>query len=211
MVNSIKIIRNSSKNWYIPFVIGLIFALLGLYCVFFSYESYNTLSKILGFSIVFSGLIEIYGIIKKIKAEAPWQWDLISGLSEVAIGFILVNRPEISFALLSIFVAFMVFIRSINALINAIELRTIGIKDWWFLLVLGIFGIALSYILIDNPQLAGQTVAFWIGIGLVLVGGFGIYFSLKLRSLKKMSKKIPSELKDKWDAVQEEIKTKLRE
>jgi uncharacterized membrane protein HdeD (DUF308 family) len=84
-------------------------------------------------------------------------------------------------------------------------------KDWWFLVVLGVFGIVLSYILIDNPKLAGQTVAFWIGIGLILVGGFGIYFSLKLRSLKKMSEKIPSELKDKWDAVHNEIKTKLRE
>jgi uncharacterized membrane protein HdeD (DUF308 family) len=211
MVNSIKIIRNSSKNWYIPFIIGLIFALIGIYCVFFSYESYNTLSKILGFSIVFSGVIEIYGTIKKIKEDTPWQWSMISGLSEIAIGFILVNRPEISFVLLSIFVAFMVFLRSLNALINAIELRTIGMKDWWFLVVLGVFGIVLSYILIDNPKLAGQTVAFWIGIGLILVGGFGIYFSLKLRSLKKMSEKIPSELKDKWDAVHNEIKTKLRE
>ena len=136
---------------------------------------------------------------------------MISGVSELAIGFVIINRPEISFVFLSIFVAFMVFLRSLNAISNAIELRSIGVTDWWVLLLLGLFGILLAYILIDNPKLAGKTVAFWIGLGLILAGAFSVYLAIKLKKLEKISQKISSELKDKWDAINNEIQTKLKE
>ena len=141
MVNSIKIIQNSVKNWYVSLIIGLLFIIIGVYCLFFSYDTFAMLSKILGFSIIISGLIEIYMTFQKIKESASWQWSMISGLSELAIGFVIVNRPEISFVFLSIFVAFMVFLRSLNAISNAIELRAIGMKNWWVLLLLGLAGI----------------------------------------------------------------------
>ena len=210
-MNSLKTIQNSVKNWYFPLIIGLLFIFIGVYCLFFSYDTFATLSKILGFSIIISGFIEIYITFQKIKENANWQWTMISGVSELAIGFVIINRPEISFVFLSVFVAFMFFLRSLNAISNAIELRTIGVKDWWVLLLLGLFGILLAYILIDNPKLAGQTVAFWIGLGLILVGAFSAYLAIKLKNLKKISKKVSSELNDKWDAINDEIQTKLKE
>ena len=210
-MDSINKIQNSIKYWYIPFVIGLLFVFIGGYCLFSPYDSYLMLAKVTGYAIILSGLIEIFVTFQKIKENGNWQWSLIFGLSELAIGFIIVNRPEISVVVLSIFVAYMVFIRSINAISNALELKTLGVKDWWMALILGLLGIVLSYILIDNPKLAGNTVAFWIGIGLIISGIVSIYISFKFKNLKKMTNKIPSELKDKWDAINNEIQTRLKQ
>ncbi len=211
MENSLKIIQNSVKNWYKPLILGLIFIFTGVYCLFNTAETYLLLSKILAYSIIASGLIEILLIFRRIKEKSDWQWSLVFGLTELAIGYILIRNPEISFITLSFIVAFMILIRSLSAIANSLELRTLGITNWWVLSILGIIGVIISFILINNPKLAGMTVAFWIGLALIVVGLFSVFLSLKFRNIKKEAKKIPTELKNKWSTLNNEIKEKLNE
>jgi len=211
MENSLKTIQDSVKHWYVPLILGLIFICTGLYCLFNTGETYTVFSKVLAYSIMASGLIEIFFIFSKIKEETDWKWSLVFGLTELAIGYILISNPAISFVVLSIIVAFMVLIRSLSAIANSIELRTLGTEDWWVLSVLGVIGVIMSFILINNPKLAGMTVAFWIGLALIMLGLFSVFISLKFRKLNKAAKKIPAELKSKWSTLNSEIKEKLNE
>jgi uncharacterized membrane protein HdeD (DUF308 family) len=211
MENSLKTIQDSVKHWYAPLILGLIFIFTGIYCLFNTGETYTVLSQVLAYSIMISGLIEILFLYSKIKEGSNWQWALVFGLTELAIGFILFRNPEISFVFLSIVVAFMVLIRSLSAIGKSIELRTLGTKDWWVLSALGVIGVIMAFILMNNPQLAGMTVAFWIGLALIMLGMFSVFLSLKFRKIKKAAKKIPAELKSKWSTLNNEIKEKLNE
>lgn len=211
MENSLKTIQDSVKHWYVPLILGLIFVCTGLYCLFNTGETYTVFSKVLAYSIMASGLIEILFIFSKIKEETDWKWSLVFGLTELAIGYILISNPAISFVVLSIVVAFMVLIRSLSAIANSIELRTLGTTDWWVLTVFGVIGVIMSFILINNPKLAGMTVAFWIGLALILLGLFSVFLSLKFRKIKKAANKIPADLKNKWSSLNNEIKEKLNE
>ena len=74
---------------------------------------------------------------------------------------------------------------------------------------MGLLGISFSYILINNPKLAGKAVVFWIGIAFIALGVLSAFLSFKFRKLRTISEKIGSELKNKWDVINEEINMKI--
>ena len=77
------------------------------------------------------------------------------------------------------------------------------------MLGLGILGVLFSFLLLWNPSFAGLTIAIWIGLTLTAAGLFSIYLSLKLRKLKGASRRISSELMERFKGVEEEIRKEL--
>jgi uncharacterized membrane protein HdeD (DUF308 family) len=69
----------------------------------------------------------------------------------------------------------------------SIELSSYGVKQWGWLLLMGIIGLIFSYILIWNPVFAGLTLVYWTGLALITLGIFSIYFSIQLNKLRKIS------------------------
>lgn len=208
-MKNIKLIQDAVDTWYIPLIFGLIFVFLGVYCTFFSEDTFLTLSKIIGYAVLVSSLIELYVILAHKKKKVTSQGSLMFAFIDLAIALILISRPQISFIVLSILIAMVVFMRSIYTIFRSFDLKAVGVNDWWLALLMGLIGIALSYILINNPKLAGKTVAFWIGIAFVATGVLSVFISFKLRKLRAVSDKIGSELRLKWDAINEEINEKL--
>ncbi|BAO77584.1 HdeD family acid-resistance protein [Winogradskyella sp. PG-2] len=208
-MKNIKLIQDAVDTWYIPLIFGLIFVFLGVYCTFFSEDTFLTLSKIIGYAVLVSSLIELYVILAHKKKKVTSQGSLMFAFIDLAIALILISRPQISFIVLSILIAMVVFVRSIYTIFRSFDLKAVGVNDWWLALLMGLIGIALSYILINNPKLAGKTVAFWIGIAFVATGVLSVFISFKLRKLRAVSDKIGSELRIKWDAINEEINEKL--
>jgi len=208
-MKNIKFIQDAADTWYIPLIFGLIFVFVGVYCTFFSEDTFLTLSKIIGYAVLVSSLIELYVILAHKKKKVTSQGSLMFGFIDLAIALILISRPQISFIVLSILIAMIVFIRSVYTIFRSFDLKAVGVNDWWLALLMGLIGIVLSYILINNPKLAGKTVAFWIGIAFVATGVLSVFISFKLRRLRAISDKIGSELKTKWDAINEEISEKL--
>ncbi len=76
-------------------------------------------------------------------------------------------------------------------------------------MIVAVFGLLLSFILIWNPLFAGLTIVTWTGIALISGGIYSIYLSFKLKKLNDKSKKIPQELKEKYEKVKQEIQNEL--
>ncbi len=209
-MNSLKTVRNSVKNWYILLIVGLIFLGTGIYCFVSPAESFLALALMFGWSFLISGAIEIVFSISNRDELENWGWTLIFGILTFLVGMLLLARPEITMITLAFSLGFLVMFRSIGAISFALDLRNYGDKTGWgTLLLFGILGVLFSFLLLWNPDFAGMTIVFWVGLALVSAGIFSIYLSLKLRKLKGLHQKISSELSERFQNIQEEINKEL--
>jgi uncharacterized membrane protein HdeD (DUF308 family) len=208
-VNFFKTVRNAVKHWYLPLIAGIVFVAVGIWVFATPAESYVALSIVFSISFLVNGIFETYFSIANKDELENWGWSLALGIMSLIVGFILILHPSISLTTLPIFVGFVVLYRSIMAVSFSLDLKNYGIIEWGSLMVIGILGILLGFILIWNPVFAGLSLVVWTGLAFIVSGVYSIYFSLKLKKLSELPEKISSQLKTKWQEVQSEIQNEI--
>jgi len=209
MSNFLKTVTNTVKYWYIPLIVGLIFIGIGVYTIISPLESYLALSILFSLSFLFSGISEIIFSISNRKEIDNWGWTLTFGILTFLLGVLLVMNPVISITTLPIYVGFVMLFRSIMGISYALELKNYGVLDWGNLMVLGILGLLFSFVLIWNPLFAGMTIVFWTGLALISGGAFSVYLSFKLKKIKSLPNKISDDLKNRYNAIKQEVQNEL--
>lgn len=121
------------------------------------------------------------------------------------------SNPGFTIVLLPIYVGFGLMFRSIHGMTSSFELKSYKAKGWWQLLILGILGFIFSIVMIFNPVVGGITIIYWTAGALLALGGFGIYYAFVLRKLKKNSKRISADLKNRYEAIQKEMHDQLND
>jgi uncharacterized membrane protein HdeD (DUF308 family) len=209
-MKTLKTVQNSVKNWYILLIVGLVFLGSGIYTFFSPEASFLALALLFGYSFLLSGAIEIVFSVSNRNELENWGWTLIFGIITFLVGMILLTRPGITMLALSLSLGFLVLFRSIGAISFALDLKNFHDNSGWgTLMVLGILGLLFSFMLLWNPAFAGRTIVFWTGLALVFAGLFSIYLSLKLRKLKGAYQNISSELRSRFDQLNEDIRKEL--
>ena len=190
----IKKVKSTVKHWYIPLVVGLLFIGLGIWTLFRPAESYLGLAILFTTTFIVGGLLEIIFAISNKDELDHWGWELANGILSFIIGIMMTMNPEISLVTLPFYVGFVIMFRSIMAISSSMELKKYGVMDWGNLMAMGIFGLIFSFIMLWNPLFAGLSIVIWTGLALVTIGGYGIYFSLKLKKLHKLGKRVKEKL-----------------
>ena len=210
VMKGIKAVENSVKNWYILLIVGLIFLGAGIYAFVSPDGAFTVLAMLFAWTFLVSGGIEILFSISNREELDNWFWTLIFGIITFLVGLLLLARPEITLITLSFCLGFLILFRSIGTISFALDLKAYeDNQGWGTLLALGILGIVFSFVLLWNPALTGFTVAFLMGLVLVIAGVMSIYLALRLRKLKGISQKISAELKSRFRTLQNEIKDEL--
>lgn len=211
-MKNINTIQYSVKNWYILLIVGLIFLGVGIYTFIAPERTLLALALLFAWSFVISGGIEIVFSITNRKTMENWVWTLIFGILTFFVGLVLLARPGITLITLSLILGFLVLFRSIGTISFALDLKRYeDNQGWGTLLVLGIIGVVLSFILLWNPAITGFAIAVWMGLALTTAGVMSIYMALKLRKLKGAMEHLSEELKTRFEALQDEIKKELKQ
>ncbi|HLR33584.1 MAG TPA: DUF308 domain-containing protein [Fodinibius sp.] len=176
--------QKPGKHWYLPLIIGILFILIGLWVFLTPAASYLALSMLFAATFVVSGLLGITYAISNHRRLSGWGWSLAAGIAELLIGILLLSRPELTVIILALFVGFAIMFRSITAIVWSFELKKIGVSNWGTLLVLGILGALFAFIMLWNPILAGLTIVAYTSLAFIVIGGFQVYFAIKLKNLK---------------------------
>ena len=182
---AVENIRQSTKNWFLLLILGVIMILVGIMVFRTPVASYLALSILFSVTFLATGLLEVVYAISNRREIENWGWSLAGGIVDLLIGFLLVTRPDISLTILPFFVGFALMFRSIMSIAWSIELKRLGVSDWGSILLVGILGVILSFILLWNPLFAGMTIVFYTAISFILIGIFQIYLAFRLRRLKK--------------------------
>jgi uncharacterized membrane protein HdeD (DUF308 family) len=203
-VSGLKTVKTTIKNWYIPMVVGLIFLILGLYCIVSPVESFRTLSLFFSMAFIISGVSEIIFSISNKDEIDNWGWTLMFGLVTLIIGLLIFNRPDITFKTLSLIVGITLLFRSISSVSHAIDLKSYGEETQWkTLLGIGIIGVILSVVLLWNPLIVGGFVSVLIGLTFSIIGIFSMFLALKLKALKNRSQEIKQNIREKAKSFSE--------
>jgi uncharacterized membrane protein HdeD (DUF308 family) len=206
---SLKTVRNSIKYWYIPLIVGLIFVGVGIWVFMTPSESYVALSFIFSISFLVSGIFDIYFAVSSREELDNWGWTLALGIVSAIVGILLLMNPEVSRVTLPFYVGFVLLFRSVFAIGASLDLKDYRVLDWGYLMAIGILGVIFSFILLWNPLFAGMTLVFWTALLFIVSGAYSIYFSFKLKKLHDLPSEIPSDLKNKYEEIKNQIQEEL--
>ena len=201
--------RRAVKNWYLPLLAGLVLIAIGIWTFANPEDSYVALAFLFALSFAVTGLFESIFAINNRDILDGWGWTLVMGLLTLLVGVVMLMKPEISQLTLPFYIGFVVLFRSFQAISVAIDLRNFRVMAWGNLMVLGVLGVILGFILLWNPLFAGLSAVIWTGMAFIVAGVFNVVLSFRLKKLHDLPHKITKELVDRYNALEKEIAAEM--
>lgn len=199
-------LKQSIKHWYIPLLVGILFVIISIVAFTSPASSLLALSLFFALSFLFGGLSEIVFSIANRNRLDNWGWSLAFGIITFLIGTSLVMHPALSLTVLAFYIGFLLLFRSISSISFALDIKKHGSKNWGSLLIFGILGAIVSFILIWNPLFAGMSVVILVALSFLFTGLVSIFLAFQLRKLHKLTKEVSPEIKERIAKLQEDIR-----
>ena len=205
----LKRARGAVKNWYLPLLAGLVLIAIGIWTFANPEDTYVALATLFALSFAITGFFESLFSINNRDILDGWGWTLVMGLLTLLVGVVMLMKPEISQLTLPFYIGFVVLFRSFQAISVAIDLRNFRVMAWGNLMVLGVLGVILGFILLWNPLFAGLSAVIWTGMAFIVAGVFNVVLSFRLKKLHDLPHKITKELVDRYNALEKEIAAEM--
>ena len=163
------IVKSTGKNNL--FVQGLVFSFLGVLFILFPDTLTDVLSIIIAAAFFIIGISAVWSYVQQRKTTEKRLWYLIAAaIALVALGICLLVFPDLLKTLLAVSAGLWMLIRSVQIIGTAITLKSFGmIEGAWFILV-GLLTLLLAVILLAFPQAITDWVVRLLGIALLLIG-----------------------------------------
>ena len=195
-------VKSKIVNWWIYLIMGIIFLMGSVYVYTVPEKSYLTLSIFFAAFMLVDGIGGISLSVTNRDRMEGWGWQLASGIISLLIGLALFTRPGLSMAVLPIFVGFWVLIKGSLLIGISIDLKSQEVKNWGWILAMGILNAVLGIVMIANPIFGVSMVLIFTAISLLSLGISMITVSLWLRKIKMKV----SHLKENDNEKLEELK-----
>ena len=131
-----------------------------------------------------TGFSQIVFSISERRYLKNWGWTLVSGILDFALGTYLMIYPAITMATLPFIVGFYLLFRAIYLIGASIELSSIGIKGWGWLLTGGVVLLALGFLTLYYPAVGAIGIVACSGYAFIVSGIFSIVLAFQLKSFK---------------------------
>jgi len=166
-----------SKKWYLILIKGIIMILLSILIFMSPANALLTYATLIGVGFAVSAVIRIVQGISAKQANESWAWVIFEGSIDLLMGFIFLTNHSLSMSILPFFIGFWATIMAIFLIIEGFSgARSSSIKIITGFLVL-ILGIKCMF----HPIAAGEIIAVWIGIVLLVIGIYNVVLSFSLR------------------------------
>lgn len=148
---------------YISAIMSLI---MGILFIVFPVESGSVISIIVGIMIlVFAVFMLVGALINKMGLSIP---AIILSILLGAIGVWIIVNPLRFAVIVYIAVGVMLAVHGIQSIISAFTVKSMGIKTWWLMLIVGIFSVVFGFYCIFCSFGAFTAVSIVVGIMLII-------------------------------------------
>ena len=147
-------------------------------------EGYIGLSILFSIIMAGTGFSQVIFAISERHTMKNWGWTLVSGILDFTPGTFLMTYPLISMATLPFIVGFYLLFRAIYLIGASIELSSIGIKGWGWVLTGGIVLLVLGYPTLYYPVVGAIGIVACSGYAFMVSGIFNIVLAFQLKGLK---------------------------
>ena len=170
-------------HWRMSLFLGILFILLGISKLLLSIKNYEVLYIFLGMMILISGVGEIMFSLLKRKRIQGWGWFLASGLTDFSIGIVFIYTPVITFAILSLYVAFWLLFRCIMAIGVSAAQQYPAVLPWQSLLIFVLATMGFAFYILMYSFFDVNNVMKAIPFFCVLYGIWRIILALGLKQI----------------------------
>lgn len=172
---------NTTRLWWLSFAIGIMYIVAGIVMISNPKESFYTICRIAGIPFAISGIYETYITVARRNKFDFKGWLIFSGLLDLAIGLIMILKPQMVLIPVTILISILILYQSIILMKKAFDQKTKHSMGWKWILGLAIVLMLISIVLILKPEIIGAAIAIWLGATFLI---FGIYRTFLFFSLK---------------------------
>lgn len=148
---------------YLSAIMSLI---MGILFIVFPVESGSVISVIVGIMILIFAVFMLVGaLINKMGLSIP---AIILSILLGAIGVWIIVNPLRFAVIVYIAVGVMLAVHGIQSIISAFTVKSMGIKTWWLMLIVGIFSVVFGFYCIFCSFGAFTAVSIVVGIMLII-------------------------------------------
>ena len=160
--------KSTSRTLWI--IAGILLIVAGLFCIFKPDTIFYSLSFLLGFVMLISGIVDIVIFVSSHRFMAGSGWFLADGILTVLLSlFVLGNEWMVTLTLPIIFGMWMMF-SGITKLVNSFDLHQLHIPGWGWFTAMGLILTVVGIISFLNPLSGMAAMAAGIGFFLILEG-----------------------------------------
>lgn len=166
-MRSTKIIR-AAKIGYI--ILSAIFCALGVLLMTDPGLSVALIGDIVGIVLVAFGIIKLVGYFSKDLYRLAFQFDLAFGILLIALGLVLLIKPESAMNILCIILGIEIIADGLFKVQTSLDARRFGLNTWWLILSLAIIAGAIGTVLIFYPSESVRALTWVLGLSLLVEG-----------------------------------------
>ncbi|MBQ3477918.1 MAG: DUF308 domain-containing protein [Clostridia bacterium] len=174
-MRSTKIIR-AAKTGYI--ILSAIFCGLGILLMADPRMSVALIGDIVGIVLVAFGIIKLVGYFSKDLYRLAFQFDLAFGILLIAMGLVLLIKPESAMNILCIILGIEIIADGLFKVQTSLDARRFGLNTWWLILSLAIIAGAIGAVLIFYPSESVRALTWVLGLSLLVEGVLNLCVAL---------------------------------
>jgi len=181
VVDEDEVAKAYADKWWLFLVSGILWLLLGF--VVLSLRPVSISVCVILIAVAFwLGAMTLFALA--MVTSGGWRvLTIVAGILAIAAGVAAIAWPGPTIVVISIFVAWYLLIRGIFDV--AISLSHTHVHGWWMMLIAGIIGIGLGAWAVGNPDRSVLLLVSIIGIWSIFKGAADLVAAFSYRSMKK--------------------------
>lgn len=170
-------------------VISFCMLALGIVMVIWPEISAVAVCCVLGIICLATGIYEMVRYFNLGFAGLFFRFDLTLGICSILAGILLLLHPAGAAALLPFAAGLYIITGSVFDIQSSVEMRRLGIGNWWLSMVMGVVSTIFAFFLLLNPFQGVAALMVFIGISLIVGSIQNLYTVHCISSAVKASRK----------------------
>lgn len=158
----------TAKIGYI--VISAALCVLGVLLIALPDFSAALLGIICGVILTLFGVVKLIGYFSKDLYRLAFQYDLTFGIVLIAIGIVILVRPESVLNFICIALGLTILADGVSKVRTSFEAKRFGIREWWLILASAILTGGMGLVLMFRPAESVRVMMIILGVTLLLEG-----------------------------------------
>ena len=178
--------KTSTKIWMC--LAGIALVVLGVLCIMYPGSTLLSLAWAFGLMLIVTGC-STFGAWATLRHVNPFNGlTFLAALMQVFLGIVLIINPAPLAVALPFIFAFWVMYEGIGLMVDSFNYKRLGWDKWWVLCLLSVLIICAGcYGLFCNPAASAATLAWLVGLGIIL-DGVGSW--LKVAAVNRVEKRL---------------------
>ena len=159
-------------------VLSAAFCGLGLFMIVRPALSVILIARAIGAMLIALGAMRLAGYFSRDLYQLAFQFDLAYGVLLVALGALVLLRPDVAATLLVVVMGVETVADGLFRLQTSLDARRFGLSSWWLMLVVALAAGAVGVALVACPAASVRAATRLLGFSMLMEGALNLCVGL---------------------------------